>query len=204
MSLYIIKQENSDYYKIGKSSSPDYRLLTLQIGNPNKLTIEYIKEGYGSLEGWIHEKFKKYRHIGEWFEFSPEMYAQLIYYIEVELEQELEEKHEQIKLKIEEYKEQKREQEERRKRWEKEEKKRQRKKKAYQKRITDQEENYKKMRDNLKAKMVYYGLIENKDQYIDLFEWFELRRLVSKYEKMKFNPKNYKKLDEYKMKGADV
>jgi len=103
MSLYIIKQENSDYYKIGMSDSPEYRRGILQIGNPNKLTIDYVKKDYGSLEGWIHEKFKKYRHIGEWFEFSPEMYAYVLYYIEAELDKEVEERHEQIKQRLEEY-----------------------------------------------------------------------------------------------------
>ena len=39
--VYILKERNEDYYKIGSSTDPDTRVSKLQTGNPRKL--EYIR-----------------------------------------------------------------------------------------------------------------------------------------------------------------
>lgn len=69
--VYIITCENSEMYKIGRTSgSVEKRLKSLQTGNPNKLGIYLdIKTKKDSdLEAKLHQFFKEKRgEVGEWF-----------------------------------------------------------------------------------------------------------------------------------------
>ena len=71
--LYLIKCENSNYYKLGISSiCYKNRLSNLQSGCPYKLHMIHVVHSidYKNIEKEIHLKFNKYRHFGEWFIFT--------------------------------------------------------------------------------------------------------------------------------------
>lgn len=73
--VYLIGEENAENkYKIGSTKCKDInkRLKQLQTGNSNPL---YIKAYYETskpfrLETMLHNKFKEYNVIGEWFELN--------------------------------------------------------------------------------------------------------------------------------------
>jgi hypothetical protein len=73
--VYLIGEENEENkYKIGSTKCKDInkRLKQLQTGNSNQL---YIKAYYETsrpfrLETMLHNKFKEYNVIGEWFELN--------------------------------------------------------------------------------------------------------------------------------------
>lgn len=75
--VYLIGEENEENkYKIGSTKCKDInnRLKQLQTGNSNPL---YIKAYYETskpfrLESMLHNKFKEYNVIGEWFELNDE------------------------------------------------------------------------------------------------------------------------------------
>lgn len=75
--VYLIGEENEENkYKIGSTKCKDInkRLKQLQTGNSNPL---YIKAYYETskpfrLESMLHNKFKAYNVIGEWFELNDE------------------------------------------------------------------------------------------------------------------------------------
>ncbi|MEM7537344.1 MAG: GIY-YIG nuclease family protein [Chloroflexota bacterium] len=67
--VYFIHENDTNHYKIGKSSKPEKRVGQLQTGNPRGLQIPYILPTYDMslLESELHEHFKE-RHLkGEWF-----------------------------------------------------------------------------------------------------------------------------------------
>lgn len=63
--VYFITDGN--YIKIGKADDVGQRLIQLQTGNPNKLSILYSMIGEYDLEKTIHDFYKDYRVEGEWF-----------------------------------------------------------------------------------------------------------------------------------------
>ncbi len=64
---YILKDKNTGYYKIGKSSNPLDREKTLQSEKP---TYELIKIFNNDIETILHKKYKKQNIRGEWFDLS--------------------------------------------------------------------------------------------------------------------------------------
>ena len=64
---YILKDKNTGYYKIGKSSNPLDREKTLQSEKP---TYELIKIFNKDIETQLHKKYKKENVRGEWFNLS--------------------------------------------------------------------------------------------------------------------------------------
>lgn len=64
---YIIKNKRNDLYKIGYSKSPKNREYTLQSQEPE---VEIIKIFKNNWESVLHEKYKKQRLRGEWFNLS--------------------------------------------------------------------------------------------------------------------------------------
>lgn len=73
--VYLIgEEENVGKYKIGSTRATDVgkRLKQLQTGNPNHL---YIKCHFETnkpfkLEKMLHNKFKEYKVMNEWFELN--------------------------------------------------------------------------------------------------------------------------------------
>lgn len=71
--LYFIKEEGSNYVKIGSSRTPGTRLMFLQVANPRKLKLlKMIDAGKGG-ESACHRLFDPERVRGEWFYFSDEL-----------------------------------------------------------------------------------------------------------------------------------
>jgi hypothetical protein len=73
--LYIIKQEGSNYYKIGHTvQNIKDRMITLQCGNPNKLTLIQIYTGtlteIKRLERLLHSAYIQHNKLNEWFTFD--------------------------------------------------------------------------------------------------------------------------------------
>lgn len=68
--LYVIRIKDSDYCKIGISSSPKDRMKELQTSNPQPLMLAMVFETIESamkLERKIHKTFSARRQKGEWF-----------------------------------------------------------------------------------------------------------------------------------------
>ena len=64
---YILKDNNTGLYKIGRSSNPLDREKTLQAEKP---TIKLIKIFKDDVERELHDKYKKQRVRGEWFNLN--------------------------------------------------------------------------------------------------------------------------------------
>lgn len=67
---YIYLICSNDMYKIGFSTDPLRRLKQIQTHNPFKCELISTIKDTGNLESYLHEKFKRFRTNGEWFEKS--------------------------------------------------------------------------------------------------------------------------------------
>lgn len=69
--LYVIRQLETGFCKIGISKNPDSRVKELQVASPYKLRVSLIVSiNIGTakrLEQELHDYFKKFRVSGEWF-----------------------------------------------------------------------------------------------------------------------------------------
>ncbi len=69
--LYLIQSHTTGAFKVGRSSHPDQRLRSLQVGSPYKLRLILVLEGQGWREKTIHEGLYGFRSqgtmLGEWF-----------------------------------------------------------------------------------------------------------------------------------------
>ena len=72
MNVYIIKCQNTNFYKIGVSDNIEDRLKSLQTANPRKLILVsgFICKEPFKLEKIIHSQYKNERREGEWFEIN--------------------------------------------------------------------------------------------------------------------------------------
>lgn len=64
---YILKDESLGYYKIGKSCNPLQREKTLQAEKPSVKLVKVFNE---DCENELHNKYKKQRVRGEWFNLN--------------------------------------------------------------------------------------------------------------------------------------
>ena len=64
---YILKDNNTGFYKIGKSINPKERERTLQSEKP---TIKMVKEFKTDIESKLHKKYSEHRVRGEWFDLN--------------------------------------------------------------------------------------------------------------------------------------
>lgn len=69
--LYLVRDTVFDTLKIGKSNNSKKRLASLQLSSSNKLELLYSVKGQGYKEKEIHEMFKGYRIVSEWFQNVP-------------------------------------------------------------------------------------------------------------------------------------
>jgi len=71
--VYLI-EGNDGEVKIGRALKPHKRLVELQMGNPNRLTIwkAIPAEDRMALEAYLHLRFASYRMRGEWFQLPIE------------------------------------------------------------------------------------------------------------------------------------
>jgi len=70
MNVYIIKCQNTNFYKIGVSDNIEGRLKNLQTANPRELILVsgFICKEPFKLERIIHNEYEDKRKKGEWFE----------------------------------------------------------------------------------------------------------------------------------------
>ena len=64
---YLIKDNNTGFYKIGKSINPKVREKTLQAEKP---TYTRVKVWDKNIESELHKKYKDQRVRGEWFKLT--------------------------------------------------------------------------------------------------------------------------------------
>jgi len=67
IKTYIMKDDNTGFYKIGKSINPKFREQTLQSKKP---TIKIIKIWEKNIEKELHNLYTEFRIRGEWFNLS--------------------------------------------------------------------------------------------------------------------------------------
>jgi len=66
-NTYLMKDENTGLYKIGKSIKPKYRERTLQSEKPSiKMVWNIAKD----IESYLHDLYKEVRVRGEWFSLN--------------------------------------------------------------------------------------------------------------------------------------
>ena len=74
--VYLIRMENTTFFKIGMSLDPEIRLRTLQTGNPHPLRLLDIRAvpDMRSAEIGLHRRFETQRvpnlNVREWFDLS--------------------------------------------------------------------------------------------------------------------------------------
>lgn len=74
MAIYIIQSGGkAGPVKIGWANTPTDRLVALQVGNPNRLSIIRVFNGNRQLEFEMHREFANQRIRNEWFKFHPHM-----------------------------------------------------------------------------------------------------------------------------------
>ena len=67
MKVKVLKDNNTGYYKIGKSNNPLNREKTLQSEKPTYTLIKTFKK---NIEKDLHNKYIKQRIRGEWFNLN--------------------------------------------------------------------------------------------------------------------------------------
>ena len=72
LHLYVIQSHVTGAVKIGRSSDPERRLLSLQTGSPHRLRLLASYEGRGEEERNLHRLLRRFRlkQEGEWFAAS--------------------------------------------------------------------------------------------------------------------------------------
>ena len=72
--VYLVKAENTSYFKIGKSKAPYRRLSQLQTGSPIPLTVveRVFSLDCCTLERLLHQHYEAYQVRNEWFDLPDE------------------------------------------------------------------------------------------------------------------------------------
>jgi len=75
MNGFVYLMKDKDYYKVGHTKRLDVRKEQLQTGNPNEIIIinSYLCKNYKKAEYILHQKYKEYRVINEWFDLPIEI-----------------------------------------------------------------------------------------------------------------------------------
>lgn len=79
--VYVMFDMNTGYYKIGRSSNPEYRERTLQSEKPT-IKLMFYNDARMKDEKVLHDKFKDKRIRGEWFDLSGSDIEQIKEYFE--------------------------------------------------------------------------------------------------------------------------
>ena len=67
--VYVVQAEGDSPIKVGKSDRPlKRRIDQLQTGNPRQLVVLHVLVGGFDLEWQLHNKLKRARLVGEWFD----------------------------------------------------------------------------------------------------------------------------------------
>ena len=70
--VYLIKNVESNQYKIGFTNNVKRRMRNLQVGNESKLKFisSFPSQYYSKIESSLHRFFKSKQTNGEWFIFD--------------------------------------------------------------------------------------------------------------------------------------
>lgn len=71
--VYFIREKSSGRIKIGYSKNFKSRINSLKTSSPGGLEILLVERGDLKREAELHQRFKKYRQHGEWFDPGPEI-----------------------------------------------------------------------------------------------------------------------------------
>lgn len=78
MFIYVVAgPDDAQPWKVGRTTDPDKRLISLQAHSPVALHYVKIVEAHPTLEGSIHRQFAQFRTHGEWFDI-PEDHRQTL------------------------------------------------------------------------------------------------------------------------------
>ena len=79
-SVYLIKEEENNYFKIGISKNPLIRIKQLQTGSAGHIILyyEYASEYASKIEKAFHRRYKTYNVNGEWFNLREEHICEFI------------------------------------------------------------------------------------------------------------------------------
>jgi hypothetical protein len=71
--VYLLWEENTSFYKIGKANNPGARLAGLRVGSANDVVMvgKIVSGDALALESSLKSRFKKYHKRGEWFNIPP-------------------------------------------------------------------------------------------------------------------------------------
>lgn len=69
LNIFTYLMYDGKYFKIGKTRNIKKRLLSIKTNNPD---IKLLCLADYDCENYLHSKYKKYRHKGEWFLFKKE------------------------------------------------------------------------------------------------------------------------------------
>jgi hypothetical protein len=68
--VYVVSSEdNPKVVKIGVASDVERRIKNLQVAAPTRIVLRWSARGGLPLESHLHEKFRRRRMSGEWFDF---------------------------------------------------------------------------------------------------------------------------------------
>lgn len=70
--VYFV-QDARGFVKIGFSTDPLSRIMSLQTAHASRLVILRIIDGGPITERWLHKRYAPLRASGEWFDFHPAM-----------------------------------------------------------------------------------------------------------------------------------
>ncbi len=78
--VYLIWEEGTSKYKIGKANEPSDRKPTFQTGNSNLLKIigVYPAPDAEQKEKYFQHKYHKFHHRGEWYNFPPQIIPEVL------------------------------------------------------------------------------------------------------------------------------
>lgn len=65
--LYVIEDEMTGCFKVGRSVNVDRRLRALQTASPGVLQLRLVVKGAGEMESDLHGAFRSSVAAGEWF-----------------------------------------------------------------------------------------------------------------------------------------
>ncbi len=89
--LYVIKQYDTEFYKIGITNDVNTRISQLQVGSPQKLKYilsaeadmeDFMGKEIRYLEQLLHKNYSSLKIRGEWFKLTKEHIAHIHFFLE--------------------------------------------------------------------------------------------------------------------------
>ena len=78
--VYIVRADGTTRIKIGRSALPGPRLASLETASPYRLKVlrQIPAQDSAFLERLLHQRYKRYRQKGEWFELPADVLHSLL------------------------------------------------------------------------------------------------------------------------------